>query len=137
MLIYRVEHTDGNGPYSSRGADDTYRSFELREWAGSLCWKHNDEAHPGPSADGIGYMDEVEVCGFVSRQKLTSWFREEMEALARFGFKIKVYDVPASAVRKGQRQCVFNRFEASLVEELSITYRVPTSCLSAWLEKMS
>lgn len=112
MRIYRVEHHEKNvGPYTF--------------YEGWWSWSNRDHGEhpdtPGPTKDGIDIFElppnDPYDCGFESLEALHRWFRaDELRQLVPSGFVLSVYEVPETSVRKGQKQLVFRRSAAELVE---------------------
>ena len=106
MMIYRVEHrTEGFGPYIPRWDKLTDGELDLRQRA---VMDHQDDDHPEPWEDGLGLtISPAEFCCFVS-----------LDLLEAAGFGVAVYEVAEEYVRRGYRQSVFARSEATLLEFL-------------------
>jgi hypothetical protein len=133
MLVYRVEHPDGAGPYGSAGG----RSYRENVFGRELCIRHSDERHPAPWADGINFMTEDDFCALVSEERLREWFDDSWEDLSSLGYFLRVYDVADKLVKVGESgQCVFKKHRATLVRE-EIIGRPVKSNLAAWLENMA
>jgi hypothetical protein len=72
MIVYRVEYTDGEGPYRARKDN-----AELVDASGQICGDHGwgDKEHPPPELEGLD-MSSDWYCGFESEEKLIDWFRD-------------------------------------------------------------
>ncbi len=76
---------------------------------------------PSPCSDGIGYIEDHEICGFVNFEKARRWFPEdEMRGMHKAGLAMHLYRVPADRVRHGRCQVVFDSTSAVLVEVLPL-----------------
>jgi hypothetical protein len=119
MKIYRVEHDDGIGPYSTR-----------RRWANSLQEEINDElaeAHNDSDEHPLVYYDvknaydivsgDSRRCGFISIEQLFRWFDGFMDKLEEAGYKIVVYEVPPQFICVGTYQCLFDVDESQCLGE--------------------
>jgi hypothetical protein len=90
-LFYRVER-DGVGPY--RGYDGTETKLEEMLCDHGLDYRCN---HPTPWEEPqIGSrMDDADYrCGFHSMEQMMEWFDGWGDALAEYGFRVHVYDIP-------------------------------------------
>lgn len=104
MLVYRVEDSEGRGPYRKRAG-------YVHEWSKDENG-HNDYNHPSPYQDGLPGMWDMEsyICGFKSKAQLKAWFsEEELSNLEALGFSIKTFEVPKSDVKVGGKQVIFLR----------------------------
>jgi hypothetical protein len=133
MLVYRVENSEGGGPY-------TFYSFDKADKAvvavsNALKEAHNESHHhPPPHSDGISFVRHYERCGFVSIEDLVQWFDGWLQKLHDVGFRMAIYDVPTDRVRAGEKQVVFDPFEginrlatsATSMPALSLNWRVST-----------
>ncbi|TCV62293.1 hypothetical protein [Neorhizobium sp. S3-V5DH] len=116
MLVYRIEHTNGEGAFGAglarihdRNCHDTYRRAAYD--------------HPGPRSeygtplkslfDGYGYYDYLFACQ--SKTQLRSWFgsRPGRRAMAKAGGVMVTYEVPDDAVAKGKTQVAFLKSRAT------------------------
>lgn len=101
ITVYRIENSDGLGPFNCFGPNldkisrilDEYGSFE----------------HPTPYKDGIQleYINE-EVLGCVSLEQLKVWFPDPCRTkLEKLGFAVKKFNVKTAKI--GKHQCAFKR----------------------------
>lgn len=94
MKVYRVEHTDGSGPYWNGAAGNFYRLF--------------DEDHPEPAASGIKDVRFNEYFGFASKADMNSWFDKEIrKKFKQLDLHAFEYEVDPKYVRQGDKQAVF------------------------------
>lgn len=112
MLVYRVEGSDGRGPYTSNKFID--------RWL--LCSSHSDNDHPSPYADDLlNNIHDEEFCGFDSPRALLEWFDPKWRAMFEEShFKVKVYD--SESYRVGSLgQTLFVKGEAVPVTSYSLS----------------
>lgn len=119
MNVLRAESLSGVGPYDMR--------YQFPEWfrycSYGLQWminRHNKSfQHPGPDADGIAISPEY-VCGFDGPHKARNWFSpKDRKILEDNKFFISVYDVNPEFVKVGERQAIFVKGKAKLVDTFS------------------
>jgi hypothetical protein len=115
MLVYRIEHPEGGGPYiGPNNIPD-------------LGIRHSDSAdHPPPIEDGIGYVSSFngEHCGFASIAQFRDWFNpEERQELKACGFQLLSFHT--SKVRLGRKQLLFHRESACLDQIFDVTTALP------------
>jgi hypothetical protein len=111
MLVYRVEHPEGGGPYIGEHA------------IGDLGFRHCDPDHPPPIDDGIGRVGGWN-CGFESVRHFQQWFNpDERQELKDRGFVLMSFH--AAEVRKGRRQVLFDRDAAHLDQIFDVTTALP------------
>lgn len=104
--VFRVEKSDGTGPYRTYPTPEQVRIALQPTFMGS-------EAHPVPSWDGLGDLKPEEVCAFASVEQMKQWFPEEaLPVLAEHGYTCNAYIVPETYVRKGRKQVVFTKWAA-------------------------
>lgn len=101
MIIYRIEHNDGIGPYFKQ--------------AGQWCEQnHCNDFHPSPEMEGLP-LDYDYYCGFKNKKSLTKWFNsKELKNLKELGFKLVKYKVHPKYVHVGKYQVIFNKKKAKL-----------------------
>ena len=104
--IYRVEDSEGIGPYSYEGAmqSDT-DMFET----------HANISHPNPWVDTIKDTHTVQLritdwekCALESLEAVAHWFSGYGQDLTRHGYYVVAYSVPTSQVRFGNAQLVYD-----------------------------
>lgn len=141
-IIYRIEWKDGAGPYCEYlpgtfcGQRDP-AIYELREAvrvAHSGCPEHpvvTYDTYP-PEAKTSGNM----LCGCISLQQLSTWFKGYRAWMARLGFKLCIYHVPTMYVGFGKKQVEFPIRKATLVAKLSPSVsRIPKYALTPKVRK--
>lgn len=113
MIVYRVENSEGLGPYRGHGWHPT---------------RHMDKVtHPNPNWDEgmveewhrrVGnHYDSQYVFGFESMDQLNAWFNDqEMSDLMVFGYSIVAFEVADSDVIIGRKQLAFVRATAKILE---------------------
>jgi hypothetical protein len=113
MIVYRVEYTDGEGPYRARKGN-----AELVTASGQICGDHGwgDKEHPPPELEGLDLSSDW-YCGFESEEKLIDWFRDHnwLRRLADLGYRFVAYWVDDDSVQCGQRQLIFLMGEAEKI----------------------
>jgi hypothetical protein len=111
MLVYRVEHPEGGGPYiGPRSICD-------------LGMRHCDGDHPPPCNDGISSVGSLN-CGFPSLAHFQAWFSpEERQELKDRGFVLMTFHT--NHVRMGFHQLVFDRDAAQPDLVLDLTTALP------------
>lgn len=112
MRVFRIESKAGDGPYS--------RPNDVADWwsSGELARCHRTEKHPTPQREGLLVHDRI--CGFVVIENLKEWFRGWRSKLRKAGFFMAIYEVPVKACEIGEKQLVFDRDQATLIERLEI-----------------
>lgn len=118
MHVYRIEHiATGGGPYtmlkhSEGGYPETSVAMEISNFTS------NRVTHPTPRNDGIkAYMfyGSEWSCGFESIAKMDAWFKNVYDLLAENYFNVIVYEVDKEHVQKGNRQLIFDKTKALMV----------------------
>lgn len=111
MLVYRVEHPEGGGPYIGPNS------------IGDLGLRHCDPDHPNPVEDGIS-GGKGWNCGFESLAQFQAWFsRAERQELKDRGFVLMSFH--AAEARKGEKQIVFDRYLAKHDQTFDVTTALP------------
>jgi hypothetical protein len=113
-LVYRIETSDGTGPYRSMAT-----WVELTKLAPNLS-QTCTERHPTPRSDGINLWDEPDGeeyrFGFASLDQRDQWFTDpEQVALMTLGFVTTVYEVDSSYILFGESQLTFHKKKAVVV----------------------
>ena len=108
MHVYRVENTEGKGPY----VGNTDFIYSLLEKVYGNARAHNDKNHPIPLDDGISraeyLMEQKACCGFLTKKQLKDWFSIELRReLSGHGFDVSVYEVEPGYVYTGNTQVLF------------------------------
>lgn len=101
MLVFRIEHANGGGPY--REYLDKHPSTSSR-----LQKHHNgSDAHPvAPEDCLVGWGHKLQ-CGFTSLSQLREWFRGQFGFLDNHGCKLVMYQTTETP-EIGLRQCLFD-----------------------------
>lgn len=105
-IIYRVETHGGIGPY---------KLFDTTNELNAMVDSHCDSAHPGPFADGLRNLSDMEYFGFISRESLIAWFSGWEYDLNDCGMLVVEYDCNPDDYRKGSYQVAFYREFATKV----------------------
>lgn len=109
-IVYRCENDKQNGPYK---ISETH--YEDRR---ELLDHHNSERYPAPWEEDLP-LDLKYYCGFVSIEQMKRWFTGiERDALRQWGWKFFKLEV-CTPVYTGKCQCVFERKDATIIEEIS------------------
>ncbi len=121
MLVYRVEHEEyGIGPYQIRHSGNVQK-FLNRMGADHSAYGYKGDQHPMPAFDGIEDFDtDYDYCGFESMEALVKWFDGYLLGLARYGFVVRIYDVPDDEVQLGVKQLAFNKGYAEHIRTQSM-----------------
>ena len=106
--VYRLERSDGTGPYGIMGAvEDT-----------------NDSAHrPRTHDDDLPYIYALSHMhfGFADLDALHAWFDDEALALmADHDVNLTTYDVRVGYIMRGGKQLCFSKDHATLTKVLPI-----------------
>lgn len=122
MIVFRVEDSEGGGPYN--GAKAPY--WADRERAG-INISSTTSNHPLPGDDISGWSDlsidtrSKYLFGFASLAELESWFNEKARAYYRdLGFKVAKYEVGPRSLKRGGHQVAFNKDRAKLIERTEL-----------------
>lgn len=124
MLFYRIEDTEGRGPYDSATGINGATSY-------------SPERHPGPTSDGLTYddyrSDETVRFGFVSIEQALEWFLDDMLDILIAEkwrgsvwclcttFALSAYEVDENKVKRGGRQAVAPVATLEPVERITLT----------------
>ena len=127
MLVYRLEHRTAInqhsglpcGPYNPAPGVGRENRAAFEELLSALLDYSFNDRHMTPNSDpflrGI-YANEV--CAFTSQEWLDAWFGPFVKELARYGFHVACYDVPADSLRVGVNgQCVFKARSGKMVTD--------------------
>lgn len=117
MRIFRLEHSDGTGPYITSD-----RTGEIRKFGWDLGAAHGGFEHPSPYADGILDFNDADVCGLRTKQDVKRWFKGFGKELRRHGFTVVEFEVHPEYVKHGKRQVVFAREKAVIVNTYDPTH---------------
>ncbi|WP_439357871.1 hypothetical protein [Bradyrhizobium sp. DASA03007] len=111
MLVYRVEHPEGGGPYIGPNS------------IGDLGFRHCDPGHPPPIEDDIGSVNGQQ-CGFASLAQFQAWFDPvERQELKDRGFVLMTFHT--DTFRLGRKQLTFDRHLAKPDIVLDVTTALP------------
>lgn len=124
MLVYRVEHIDGHGPYRLSQYRNDYDNpiWSLKD---RICWAHDTYRHPTPREDGIPFINEDEFCGFDSLEKLKSWFAGFLRDLRKHNFRVAVYNT--DDIKFGEKQVVFKKQGEPVCVLSTLSRKLPKS----------
>ena len=112
MLVYRVENTLGQGPYS-------YDAHFSKNYV--MMRRHSDSRHPGPYhyKSLLSGISKSEYCGFNSIDNARKWFAGFIRSLDAEGFHLSVYE--SSSARVGRfGQTLFVKSEARFVRRMTL-----------------
>jgi hypothetical protein len=123
MLVYRVEHECLEcGPYSSLQYS-IYLGEHKKKRLHDMAVAHNDLYHPTPYEENIMYRHYTyDRCGFYDIGILIAWFMGWFSTLEECGFHLAIYKVHGNAVRRGEKQVVFNISKATRIQTLQLKY---------------
>lgn len=118
VKIYRIENSDGVGPYQSYWKVKIgYLVFSTNK----LLLDHSrDDDHPGPGDyDDDVYYEKICECpehwvyGFTSMRDLRAWFcgseRNWLIILKAAGYNVVTYEVDEDKVCVLDKQCIFEK----------------------------
>ena len=113
MFIYRVENSEGVGPFSK---------------AALLRVKHKifrrSSGFPNPINDGIAFKKGLHYCGCKSEWQLRRWFdkrsREIMFKSQKGDLFFTIYEVDPAYVIHGKKQIVFEKHKAKQLVKLPL-----------------
>ncbi|NED36710.1 hypothetical protein [Streptomyces sp. SID8499] len=131
MHVFRVAHSVSKrhgesyyaGPYS-RWVEPALPEGTEKYLINPMGIDHSDfDEHRSPNeCPTLRGIRPWEVCGLVSREALNKWFQGWRGLLARYGYRVYVFDVPKEYVRVGENgQCVFEISAATLVRTEEVT----------------
>lgn len=112
--VFRVEYSDGIGPYSSRAI----HGQEARELERDLHKAHGNEDHPSAVHDCTikGSWNIDLLCGFDTLRQYKDWFEKEFrERLSKAGAFLSYYKVPRGYCFRGGSQIVFCKSQSKLI----------------------
>lgn len=119
MKVFRIEDSNGIGPYS-RWWKRLSKMFDC----------HSGSSHPSPfdedlnvyetDEDGNENGERPHFCGFPTLDQMKVWFRGFRASLKKAGFKLSIYEVGHRDVQIGEKQLLFRRDAATLIEQLEI-----------------
>ncbi|MEU7570309.1 hypothetical protein [Micromonospora sp. NPDC049240] len=115
MLVYRVETSNGKGPYNGFNAWDLTIAQMARH--GEMSSSHaNPKTHPTPQADRSWRLNpksqdfgDRHLFAFASRADLVAWFGGWGVHLQDCGYRVGVYRAPVAEVIAGRNQVAVNR----------------------------
>ena len=118
MYIYRIELTDGTGPYASDEPVINRFGDEMR-YAHSGCSMHpsmweEHRYHKIPS----GVSCEEYRCAFDTAEKLIAWFDGWFVTLDDYDYKVAIYEVTEYNAIIGKYQTIFRN--GILIEHINI-----------------
>jgi len=124
MHIYRLEDSRGKGPYNGGAMWDDPRPKP--SYLENLYTKQRGirDPHPAPTEDGLGRVYPGDYFGFDSPEAMQSWFFREpydAERLEDFGLFVTIWEVAPHCVRRGGKQVVFIRDEATQIRNMTPT----------------
>lgn len=136
--VYRVEHpTRGHGPYNGHSGSRAEVALvdEL-----TMIPSGRYSTHPHPAEDGIGWhWTTRHHCGFESIEQARDWFAPFTDLLRDADYMLGVYEIedehecPEAGdnwwdegcrkcpVKRGERQVMFLRDEATLLHHIDVT----------------
>lgn len=112
MKVYRIEHeTENYGPYNGKIDCNMWQSVNHTAANG----------RPNPYADNWIILEVTDYCGFKTLTQLKRWFtKKERSNLKKLGFVVKVFDISEDKVKLGDKQVVFKRDDAKLINSVAI-----------------
>ncbi|MGV1762783.1 hypothetical protein [Rhizobium rhizogenes] len=119
MLVYRIEHENGQGAFDAGLArlHDDHTSLGVSAYDHPAPRSYGEQGTP--LARLFGYSDEQQNYYFGCRSKpqLRMWFRSEAgrRAMAAEGGMMVTYDVPEEHLARGRYQVAFRKDHATQV----------------------
>ena len=118
VLVYRVENTDGVGPYWGK----------IRDWYNKSRCRHDIGLNrPGPGEcpkikSTFGRNVPIDYnFGFYSLASLKTWFpKSDRKLLKEDGYSISVYKVPKKSYFRATKQCIFIKEDSEFIEKIDI-----------------
>lgn len=107
MRVIRLQTDEGTGPFG-------VLMFDFTEVMGNSYYN----SLPTPSEDQIPWVNNL-VCGIPETETrlFDEWFPPQTHALlSKAGIKLTIWEVPPTAMYKGQKQVCFNREQSILME---------------------
>lgn len=112
-LIFRIENTEGRGPYYNEQSIITHNMYSL----------HSSKVRPGPRGD-IRLKPHVtpeQYYGFESLQDLRKWFTlKDIRNFKKHDYHLKIFSVNKRECHKGNKQVMFKRHKAKIMASLSL-----------------
>lgn len=119
MIIYRIEHSDGIGPYINDLVFDI-TGINYINWCKES--HNNNKRTPAPHIDinGISMVNsDLYIYGFKNKSQLMSWFlKEELINLDNMGFKVAIYN--CDEFLTGDKQVAFIKDKSKLMTKFAI-----------------
>jgi hypothetical protein len=119
MKVFRIEDSNGIGPYS-KGWGCLDKMFQ----------SHSGLSHPSPFEEDLNVYEVDEngdesierphFCGFPTLDQMKVWFKGFRASLKKAGFKLSIYEVGHKDVQIGEKQLLFRRDAATLIQQLEI-----------------
>lgn len=119
MIIYRVEHYSGEGPFARW--ENSYHD--------SHCRKYNSCQHPTPYNEIPRFRKKWRtvrkdsyIFGCRSKTQLISWFRSRLgrRAMVEQGYLVTAYECGSEHTIVGRYQVAFDRNEARPVKRFNL-----------------
>lgn len=106
MLVWRIEHKEsGIGPYRE---DDSRNVWKILNK--DFSYHSDQDVRPAPIRDLDRYIEEDEYCGFHSKRAIFEWFeKEEVVALMKHNYRIKIYRPKEYVLGKSNKQIFFKK----------------------------
>ena len=133
MLVYRVEDSNGMGPYNQ-----TFANGYLTSVASRFREIHDDsEDHPALSKDvelknkvlqssgkfGIKtgfWIESTALFGFTSLSSMYAWFGQHLDMLKEGKFAVSVFEVPDDDVISSEKQAMFIADKEVLLKRIGV-----------------
>lgn len=135
VAVYRVEHKT---QFSRR---DYLPGVYAGPWGG-IVDRLGDRAWsmPSPFNDGLE-VKLRDIFGFLDYASVDKWFADDMQMMREHGYTVRVYMVPAGAVRFGNTQVCFDFITRipggeedewiPVVERVGAPKGIPDACMSS------
>lgn len=104
-IIYRCE----SPKYEYEGSRHDHPYTKRKSW----------DPLPSPGNDGIGYINDDEVCGCTSLKQFHKWWPKGKWVTSRKQNQYLIFSVPKQYIRTGKNQVVFTREYAKIIGALT------------------
>lgn len=136
MLVLRVEHEDGSGPYTTSTLREICERKSNPDLAFDLKGRHpipyDDSLYRRNSREKTGseyaFTPREHIFGFEDYRQFRSWFYSDdvLAALSGRNFQLSVYDVPDTDTILGNTQLTFNCETAKKLASLPLNLSAET-----------
>lgn len=112
MKVFRLESKNGSGVY------------QMCDWEITLSPKGHEQPLPGDPGENLrerGFKADYHHFAFPSINAIFMWFHEDnLRKMKKKGIQLSVYEADEVIVSDSNRQAVFNKAKARLVEVIDV-----------------